>query len=185
MKDELYDFCIVGMGANGGLLAKLLTERGFSVIGLEAGPRYNPQKDLVNDEAEMLKLFWNEPRVAVGRDPARPGCGFGVGGGTLLWCAVAPRMHPSDFRIRSVDGIGVDWPISYADLAPYYDLVEREFGVCGDHTENPFEEPRGPYPMPPIGWSWANQRLARGVEAVGAKPLHGPLAIASETYRGP
>lgn len=184
METEVYDFCIVGLGANGGLLARLLAERGFSVVGLEAGPRYDPQRDLVNDEAEMLKLFWNEPRTAVGKDPAAPGCGFGVGGGTLLWCAVAPRMHASDFRIRTTDGLGVDWPISYADLAPYYDIIEREFGVCGDSTENHFGEPRGPYPMPPIAWSWANQQLAIGVRNVGATPIHGPLAIASTEYRG-
>lgn len=181
---EPYDFCVVGMGANGGLLVKELSQLGFSVIGLEAGPRYDPHIDFVNDEAEMLKLFWNEPRVVAGAGPAKPNAGFGVGGGTLLWCAVAPRMHASDFMTKTLDGVGVDWPIQYEDLAPYYDKVERSFGVSGNHLENPFDEPRGPYPMPAIEWSWACQHLVKGVEKMGAKPLHGPLAINSIPYRG-
>jgi choline dehydrogenase-like flavoprotein len=184
MQGEPYDFCIVGIGANGGLLLKELAEKGFSVIGLEAGPRYDPSVDFVNDEAEMLKLFWNEPRVFDGAGPARPNCGFGVGGGTLLWCAVAPRMHASDFRTNSLDGVGVDWPIEYSDLAPYYDRIERDFGVSGNHLENPLDEPRGPYPMPAIEWSWACKHLVKGVEKLGATPLHGPLAINSIRYRG-
>jgi len=184
MTQDSYDFCIIGVGANGSLLAKLISQQGYSVIALEAGPRHNPKKDFVNDEAEMLKLFWNEPRTTAGADPAKPGCGFGVGGGTLLWCAVAPRMHESDFKIKTLDGVGIDWPISYQDLAPYYKLVEDDFGICGDHRENPWDVPRDAYPMPAIPWSWANQILAKGVEKVGAKSLHGPLAITSIPYRG-
>jgi len=184
MPEKTYDFCIVGVGACGGLLAKELSEKGFSVIGLDAGPRYKLNMDIVNDEAEMLKLFWNEPRTYAGKDPIHIMSGFGIGGGTLVWCGVTPRFHESDFRIYSRDGVGVDWPISYKDLAPYYDRVERDFGVSGNHMENTFEVPRGPFPMPAIEWSWANQILAKGVEKVGAKPLHGPLAIASQPYRG-
>ena len=184
MRSDPFDFCIVGVGANGGLLVKELAEKGYSVIGLEAGPRYDPGVDFVNDEAEMLKLFWNEPRVFDGAGPAKPNCGFGVGGGTLLWCAVAPRMHASDFMMKTLDGVGVDWPIEYSDLAPYYEKVERDFGVSGNHLENPLDEPRGPYPMPAIEWSWSSKHLVSGVEKLGAKPLHGPLAINSVTYMG-
>ncbi len=181
--NETYDFCIVGVGACGGLLAKELSERGFSVIGLDAGPRYK-QMDFVNDEADMLKLFWNEPRSYSGKDPAHIMSGFGVGGGTLVWCGVSPRFHESDFRIHSLDGVGVDWPITYKELAPYYHRVEQDFGVSGNHLENPWTVPRGPYPMPAIEWSWANQVVAKGVEKLGAKPMHGPLAITSKPYRG-
>jgi choline dehydrogenase-like flavoprotein len=184
MRSDPYDYCVVGLGANGGLLIKELANRGYSVIGLEAGPRYDPAVDFVNDEAEMLKLFWNEPRVFDGTGPAKPNCGFGVGGGTLLWCAVAPRMHASDFRTKSLDGVGVDWPIDYSDLAPYYEKIEHDFGVSGNHLENPWDEPRDPYPMPAIEWSWACKHLASGVEKLGAKPLHGPLAINSVSYKG-
>ena len=184
MAEKTYDFCVVGVGACGGLLVKELSERGYSVIGLDAGPRYNPKTDIVNDEAEMLKLFWNEPRVFAGKDPVHVMSGFGVGGGTLVWCGVSPRFHESDFRTKTLDGVGEDWPITYKDLAPYYDRVERDFGVSGRALENPLDVPRGPYPMPAIEWSWACQVMAKGVERVGARPLHGPLAITSEPYRG-
>jgi choline dehydrogenase-like flavoprotein len=184
MAEKTYDFCIVGVGACGGLLAKELSERGYSVVGLDAGPRYSLKTDIVNDEAEMLKLFWNEPRTFAGKDPVHVMSGFGVGGGTLVWCGVTPRFHEADFRTRTLEGVGEDWPITYKDLAPYYDRVERDFGVSGNHRENPWDVPRGPYPMPAIEWSWACQVMARGVEKVGARPLHGPLAITSEPYRG-
>jgi choline dehydrogenase-like flavoprotein len=184
MTEKTYDFCIVGVGACGGLLAKELSERGYSVIGLDAGPRYSLKTDIVNDEAEMLKLFWNEPRTFAGKDPVHVMSGFGVGGGTLVWCGVTPRFHEADFRTKTLEGVGEDWPITYKDLAPYYDRVERDFGISGNHRENPWDVPRGPYPMPAIEWSWACQVVAKGVKKLGAKPLHGPLAVTSEPYRG-
>jgi choline dehydrogenase-like flavoprotein len=184
MSDKVYDFCIIGVGACGGLLLKQLAEQGYSVIGLDAGPRYNPATDFVNDEAEMLKLFWNEPRTFRGKDPVHVMSGFGVGGGTLVWCGVTPRYHAADFRTKTLDGVGVDWPIGYKDLEPYYDRVEREFGVSGNAGEDLWEVPRGPYPMPAFEWSWACQVMAKGVEKAGARPLHGPLAITSEAWKG-
>ncbi|MCL4299726.1 MAG: GMC family oxidoreductase [Anaerolineae bacterium] len=181
---ETVDVCIVGVGACGGLMAKELAEAGFSVVGLEAGPRYNPKVDFENDEAEMLKLLWSGQRVTSGQDPIHPWSGSGVGGGTLVWCGVTPRFHVNDFRTASVDGVGVDWPLTYADLAPYYEQVECDFGVSGQVGENPWEAPRGPFPMPPLPFSYQAQVLARGVEKLGGHPLHGPLAIASVPYRG-
>jgi choline dehydrogenase-like flavoprotein len=182
--NETVDVCIIGVGACGGLMAKELAEAGFSVVGLEAGPRYNPQVDFENDEAEMLKLLWSGQRVTSGQDPIHPWSGSGVGGGTLVWCGVTPRFHVNDFRIASVDGVGADWPLTYADLAPYYEQVECDFGVSGQMGENPWEAPRGPFPMPPLPFSYQAQVLAHGVEKLGGHPLHGPLAIASIPYRG-
>ena len=80
---ETVDVCIVGVGACGGFMAKELAEAGFSVVGLDAGPRYNPKVDFENDEAEMLKLLWSGKRVTSGEDPIQPWSGSGVGGGTL------------------------------------------------------------------------------------------------------
>jgi choline dehydrogenase-like flavoprotein len=181
---EPVDVCIVGVGACGGLLARALAEAGFSVVGLEAGPRYTPQTDFENDEAEMLKLLWNGRRLTSGPDPINPWSGRGVGGGTLVWCGVTPRFHLNDFQTASVDGVGVDWPLRYEDLAPYYDRVERDFGVSGQAGENPWEAPRGSFPMPPLPFSYQAQVLAEGVKRLGGHPLHGPLAIASVPYQG-
>lgn len=183
MTNEKYDVIVVGAGSCGGLVTKVLADRGLKVAVVEAGPQYNPRVDFVNDEAEMLKLFWNEPRVLVGKNPIGPWSGQGVGGGGLVWLCVTPRMHESDFETYTRDGVGVDWPIKYADLAPYYTKVEREFGVAGTNT-NPFDVPREPYPMPPHKMSWHAQVLSRGVERVGALPQVAPLAINSVEYDG-
>lgn len=181
---DLVDICIIGLGACGGLVARELAQAGLSVVGLEAGPRYEPSVDFENDEAEMLKLLWSGPRVTSGQNPINPWSGTGVGGGTLVWCGVTPRFHANDFRTASVDGVGVDWPLTYAELAPYYDQVERDFGVSGQAGENPWEAPRGSFPMPPLPFSHQAQILASGVEKLGGHPLHGPLAIASTPYQG-
>lgn len=181
---EAVDACIVGIGACGGVVARALAEAGLSVVGLDAGPRYEPAVDFENDEAEMLKLLWSGPRVTSGENPINPWSGTGIGGGTLVWCGVTPRFHVNDFRTASVDGVGVDWPLSYEELAPYYDRIECDFGVSGQAGENPWEGPRGPFPMPPLPFSYQAQVLARGVEKLGGHPLHGPLAIASVPYQG-
>jgi choline dehydrogenase-like flavoprotein len=181
---DTVDACIVGVGACGGLIAKELAEAGFSVVGLDAGPRYNPTVDFENDEVEMLKLLWGGKRVTSGQDPINPWSGTGVGGGTLVWCGVTPRFHTNDFKTASVDGVGVDWPLTYDDLAAYYEQVECDFGVSGQAGENPWEAPRGPFPMPPLPFSYQAQVLAKGVEKLGGRALHGPLAIASVPYRG-
>lgn len=181
---DTFDVVVVGVGATGGLVVKELAEAGLRVVGVEAGPRYDPRVDFENDEAEMLKLLWSGKRVLSGRDPINPWSGTGVGGGTLVWCGVTPRFHVNDFRMASLYGVGHDWPLTYEDLAPYYDRVEREFGVAGVAGENPWEAPRGPFPMPPIPFSYQAQVLARGVRKLGAHPLHGPLAIASIPYQG-
>jgi choline dehydrogenase-like flavoprotein len=181
---DIVDVCIVGVGACGGLVAKELAEAGFSVVGLDAGPRYDPAVDFENDEAEMLKLLWSGERVTSGQDPINPWSGTGVGGGTLVWCGVTPRFHIDDFKIASIDGVGVDWPLNYEELAPYYDRVEADFGVAGQAGENPLEAPRGPFPMPPVPFSYQAQALARGVKKLGGHPVHGPLAVASVPYQG-
>ena len=80
------------------------------------------------------KLYWNEPRVIGGEDPVELGknnSGHGVGGSMVHYAGYAPRFHPSDFRTRSRDGVGADWPISYGDLKRHYELVEAELPVVG------------------------------------------------------
>src|ERR1051326_1347782 len=120
MSAEKTDVLIVGAGACGSLVAKEAAERGFSVVVLEAGKRFDTAADLANTEANGAKILWTEPRVYAGRHAVVPKTGVGVGGGTLAWLGVMPRFHPADFRTHSSEGVGFDWPITYDDLRPYY-----------------------------------------------------------------
>jgi choline dehydrogenase-like flavoprotein len=182
MPSEPADVVIVGAGACGSLMAAKLAERGMSVVVLEAGKRFDPAVDLANSEANGAKILWTEPRVYAGRHGVVPKAGVGVGGGTLAWLGVVPRFHPADFRTYSTEGVGADWPISYDDLRPYYQQVEREFGVAGEC--GPFAAEQYKLPMPPHRMNWHAQVLARGARTLGAQPFAPPIAINSLAYDG-
>src|SRR5581483_5656292 len=172
---KLYDVCIIGSGAAGGTAAKVLTEGGLNVVMLEAGPSLNPEKDYkehvwpyelahrgvgvggkhrdeLNDEFLAPNGFWDiegEPYTSA------PGSRFRwfrsriVGGRTNHWGRIALRYAPVDFKSRSNDGMGDDWPISYEDVAPYYDKVESYIGVFGT-KENIASAPDGIFMPPPV-----------------------------------
>jgi choline dehydrogenase-like flavoprotein len=170
-----YDVCIIGSGAAGGTAAKVLTEGGLNVVMLEAGPSLNPEKDYkehvwpyelahrgvgvggkyrnqLNDEFLAPNGFWDiegEPYTSA------PGSRFRwfrsriVGGRTNHWGRIALRYAPVDFKSRSHDGMGDDWPLSYEDVAPYYDKVESYIGVFGS-KENIASAPDGVFLPPPV-----------------------------------
>jgi choline dehydrogenase-like flavoprotein len=154
----------------------------MSVVVLEAGKRFDPARDLRNSEANGGKIQWGEPRVYTGKHAVVPKAGMGVGGGTLTWLGVMPRFCADDFRTRTTEGVGEDWPISYADLRPYYARVEREFGVAGEC--GPFAPEQYQLPMPPHRMNWHAQVLARGARELGAHPFAPPVGINSVEYNG-
>jgi len=175
--DEAVDALIVGCGAGGGVLAQRLARRGWKVVALEAGPFWDPDNDWVSDEAGSHHLYWNEPRVIGGADPVPLGSnnsGRGVGGSTIHYAGYAPRFHPSDFRTRSADGVGADWPLSYEELRPYYETMEEELPVAGQDWPwgHPHRYPHGPHPV-----SGGGDIFLRGCQQLGIKALVGPVAI--------
>jgi choline dehydrogenase-like flavoprotein len=178
---ERVDYCIVGVGAAGGVLLQRLAKAGFSVIGIEAGPFWDTERDWVSDEKGSHKLYWNELRITGGKDPLSLGennSGRGVGGGSVHWAAFAPRFHPSDFRVYTEDGIGADWPISYQDLKPYYELLEREIPVAGP-AHFPWGDPHG-YPYGPHPLGGVGGVLVKGCSKLGIRVCAGgPVAILS------
>ncbi|MGG1662783.1 GMC family oxidoreductase [Brevibacillus sp. NRS-1366] len=181
------DVCIVGAGAAGGVLAYELAKAGLSVVVIEAGPFWDPQSDFASDELSMRKLAWQETRLVAGKDPLKLGhnnSGRGVGGGTVHFTGVFLRFHESDFRTKTLDGVGEDWPISYQDLAPYYDKIEREIAVSGpDHF--PWGAFNGPYPYPVREPISANAQLFReGCDKLGIESVVAPLAILSAPFDG-
>ncbi len=154
---EEVDYVIVGIGAGGGVLLQRLARAGFRVLGFDAGPFWDTERDWVSDEKGAHNLYWNDMRITTGEHPLAFGAnnsGKGVGGGTVHWAAFTPRLHPSDFRIQTQDGVGVDWPITYSDLKPYYELLELELPVSGPSYYpwgDPHGYPYGPHPMGGVG----------------------------------
>ena len=165
-----YDVVIVGSGAGGGMAAYTLSKAGLNVCMLEAGPMYNPQKEVF-----QLKRPWESPRR--GRSTKyRPfgdfdACYGGwdiegepytkekgtdwewfrarmLGGRTYHWGRISLRFGPKDFKGYSHDGVGTDWPIGYDDIKPYYDKVDQLIGIFGS-VENLPNEPDGIFLPPP------------------------------------
>jgi len=181
------DICIVGAGAAGGVMAYELAKAGLKVVVIEAGPFWNPQTDFASDELSMQRLGWQDTRMVSGNQPLQLGhnnSGRGVGGGTTHFTGVFLRFHESDFRTRTVDGVGEDWPLSYADLARYYDKIEKEIAVSGP-KHFPWGAYRGPYPYPEREPISANAELFRiGCEKLGIRSVVTPLAINSAPFDG-
>ena len=168
-----FDVCIIGSGAGGGMAAKILTEGGLNSVLLEAGPNLHPEKDF-----KMLMWPYELPHRGAGvggkatenwgeflapngawsieGEPytSAPGSNFQwfrsriVGGRTNHWGRIALRFAPIDFKSNTRDGLGDDWPITYDDLAPYYDKVESYIGVFGT-KENVPSAPDGLFLPPP------------------------------------
>ena len=179
--NEEVDYCIIGVGSAGGVLLQRLARAGFNVVGLEAGPFWDTERDWVSDEAGSHQLYWTDPRVTGGSDPLALGAnnsGKGVGGGSVHWAAFVPRLHPSDFEVYTRDGVGADWPISYQDLKAYYEQIELEMPVAGPAWYpwgDPHGYPYGPHPMGGVG-----NALIKGCTALGiGVSIGGPVAILS------
>ncbi len=181
--DEV-DYVIIGVGSAGGVLVQRLARAGFRVVGLDAGPFWDTERDWVSDEAGSRNLYWNDLRITGGSHPLALGAnnsGKGVGGGSVHWAAFTPRFHPSDFRTYSEDGVGADWPISYWDLKPYYELMEREIPVAGP-SHYPWGDPHG-YPYGPHPLGGAGSVLMRGCTRLGIPvSAGGPVAITSGSH---
>ena len=201
---EIVDFAIVGSGAAGGVIARELSQAGFSVVVLEQGPRLGPG-DFEHDELKYnyLSGITCDPKVSpqTFREDAsqlaqRPPMGNSlvyariVGGSSTHFTANYWRFHENDFNERSllggIPGTGfADWPITYQELEPYYTKVEWEVGVSGLAYASPFDPPRTkPYPMPPLPVKSSGVLLERGARKLGLHPFPAPMAIVSQLYRG-
>jgi choline dehydrogenase-like flavoprotein len=175
VKRDVYDVCIVGSGAGGGMAAHQLTKAGAKVLLLEAGGMWDNAKD-----SHMLKWPYETDRRG-GSSPDRPfgehdACIGGwnlpgepfttapgsrfqwwrarmLGGRTNHWGRISLRFGPDDFKHKSVDGLGDDWPISYNDIAPYYDEVDKLVGIFGS-KEGMRNHPDGIFLPPPAPRCW-------------------------------
>jgi choline dehydrogenase-like flavoprotein len=179
---DVVDAVIVGAGAGGATMLQRLARAGWSVVALDAGPFWDPDRDWVSDEAGSHHLYWTEPRVIAGDDPVPMGSnnsGRGVGGSMVHYAGYTPRLHPSDFATASRDGVGADWPIDYTDLKPYYEAIEGELPVAGEDWPwgDPHTYPQSPHPVGGNG-----EVFQRGAWQLGITTKVGPVAITNGRF---
>jgi len=208
--DDAYEVIVVGAGASGGVVACVLAEAGHRVLLVERGDWLD--SDALRPDHlrnQRLPLGYDTPagppaagnprvlataegdRVLAPTDPRWSNNAMTLGGGTRVYGAMAFRFCPDDFRMATTYGVPegsslADWPISYDDLAPYYDRAEWEIGVSGDSAADPASPRARGYPMPPIRDNAALSRaaLSRGATALGLTTGPVPLLINSEARGG-
>ena len=218
MAIEKTDVVIIGVGAAGGILAAELGKAGMKVIGLERGPRlttadFNPHDELryfqrqdLRPNVKLQPITWRPNANARGNPVPVQNYGNQAGGGTVHYGTVSWRFHEDDFRARSQtierygasaipqDSSLVDWPLSYADLEPYYDQAEYDLGVSGKAGNvqgrkidggNVFEAPRRrEYPLPALHVDQSGVIFDATARKLGYHPFPTPRAIISEPYKG-
>jgi choline dehydrogenase-like flavoprotein len=130
------------------------------------GNDYSADYPIDDSDSAFKPLMWN-----------------GIGGSTINWAAHFPRFHPSDFRTRSLDGVGDDWPFSYADLEPYYDLNDARMGISG-LAGDPAYPPKPKRSMPPVPPGRAGLAAAKAFDTLGWHWWPVDAAINTEPYGG-
>lgn len=190
-----FDVCIIGSGAAGGFMAKELCEGGAKVIMLEAGKevalgdllshRWPYQLPYANLRQEKQAYFYQgdvatsiryETQDNMYVDRARV-----LGGRTMHWNAVTLRYAPQDFREWSLAGVEDDWPLTYEELAPYYERVEQIIGVCGNDDGLEIL-PGGKHYLPPLPWRCSEHILKRATDALNINLISVRKAVLTKPY---
>ncbi len=195
---KTYDAIIVGSGAGGGMSANILSEAGLKVALVEAGPYFDPKDP---ETMTQLKWPWESPRRGAGTKRAfgefdmswgdwevkgepythAEGTKFMwwrsrmLGGRTNHWGRISLRFGPKDFKHKDIDGLGENWPISYDDVKPYYDRLDKMIGVFGS-KENRYNDPDGyflPAPKPRLHELY----YIKGARKVGVDVIPSRLSI--------
>jgi choline dehydrogenase-like flavoprotein len=190
-----FDVCVIGSGAAGGIVAKELCEGGAKVIMLEAGKevpldhflshkwpyelpyrglRGEKQKPFYQGSVSASIRYENCAQISVDRIRV-------VGGRTVHWNAVTLRYAARDFKERSLNGIEEDWPLSYEDLAPYYERIEQMIGVCG--RDDGLEIlPGGKHYLPSLPWRCSEHILKRTTDRMGIPLISVRKAVLTVPY---
>ena len=176
-----FDLCIIGAGVGGGALAQALAPTGARILLLNrlgSLPReaenWDP-KALFTQSSYKSEEQWTE--AATGR-LFRPAMYPWLGGNTKVYGSALLRMRPEDFgTLQTLDGESPAWPISYADLAPFYARAEAVYHVHGQRGADPFEPPAGPFPHPPLAHDTRIREVAEGLRAHGLRAFELPMGV--------
>jgi choline dehydrogenase-like flavoprotein len=176
------DLVVVGAGAGGVTLAQRLARKGWKIVVLEKGPFWDPDRDWVSDEKGAGPIYWTDNRIIGGSDPIEMGknnSGVGVGGSMTHFAGYTPRFHPSDFEVKTRDGVGADWPISYWDLKASFERVEQELPVAGQQWPwgDPHDYPHKPHPI-----AGAAVKAWEGALNCGIEMRVGPVSITNGSF---
>jgi len=177
-----YDLCIIGAGVGGGALAQALAPTGLRILLLNrlgSLPReaanWDP-KELFTQDRYKADEWWTDDATG---EPFRPGMYYWLGGNTKVYGSALLRNRPEDFEpLATLDGLSPGWPISYADMAPFYDRAERVYHVHGRRGADPFEPPAdGPFPHPAIPHDARIAEVAEGLRAQGVRAFELPMGV--------
>jgi choline dehydrogenase-like flavoprotein len=184
---EKVDVVIVGAGASGSTFAAVLAKAGRKVVVMDNGPDWTTS-DLISSDIWGRRVKpAGAPFILEGKHTVAMGYqgGYGVGGAALHYFANFPRLLPNDFRIKSEHNRAHDWPISYDDVAPWYDKVAQEIGVSGDAKAEELWRPKGqPYPMPPMKTFKSGRVWLKGLEANGIRMVPAAVGMNSVEFKG-
>ena len=192
---ESVDVVVVGAGPSGAIVSHTLAEHGLSVVCLEQGDWVNPSDYPANNpqwELQVQNQWSHDPNIRnlpadypldVDESDMQPVMYNAVGGTTIFYGGQWIRLLPSDFRVRSMDGVAADWPIDYGDLHPYYADLEQFIGVSG-LSGDPCYPPGIEYRYPPHPLGKVGLTAAKGANALGWHWWPGTHSIAVTRHRG-
>jgi glucose dehydrogenase len=198
---EQSDVVVIGAGIAGALVAWQLALKGVKVLMLEAGPRVDRSAATQRFQYSAIKTLESpyEPTkhapapssvqpddyyIQTGSDLFRSTYQRQVGGTTWHWLGTALRHLPNDFRLASTYGVGVDWPIGYGVLEPWYGAAEHALGVAGDSGTNLGSPRSRDYPMPPIPMTYLDRQMAAAANGLGLDVQSTPQARNSQDFDG-
>lgn len=176
-----FDVMIIGSGAGGGTLARVLADTDLSVLVLERGDwlAREPQNWDAEEVFQKNRYTSRDPWLDKHDKPFQPGTHYFVGGATKVYGAHHFRLRARDFeRLEHHDGVSPEWPLRYADFEPYYQRAEEMYHVHGERGEDPTEPPASkPYPHPPISHEPRIAQLAHELKTIGLHPFHAPSGV--------
>lgn len=180
------DLIIIGSGLGGATVAAALAPTGLRILILEKGEHLLPSPEARDDEAIFLRRHFAPTEEWLGSDgkPFVAGNHYVVGGNTKFYGAVMYRYREADFAPRAhMEGVSPGWPMTYADLAPWYNAAEKLFRVRGAVSQDPTEPPRtAPYCYPAVPDEPVLAKVRHRLEQAGAQPASLPLAIDIEAW---